>query len=163
MLCCIRNRCNLSEHAPKKNAVVRFPLYRKERRDDTKVDLDFLFPLFVLSLVSLELCVCLQFWFLRCVSSTGNCKGRMSTEREGERGGREETAEVECSVRFIVSVLHLNCLMLDFGYAPRKKAWFFKVIWCFSNTTTRGNQKSFQYLELNYQICHNYLLEMSEN
>lgn len=86
MLCCIRNRCNLSEHAPKKNAVVRFPLYRKERRDDTKVDLDFLFPLFVLSLVSLELCVCLQFWFLRCVSSTGNCKGRMSTERGRERG-----------------------------------------------------------------------------
>lgn len=30
------------------NAIIRFPLYRKEESDDKKVHLNFLFPLFVL-------------------------------------------------------------------------------------------------------------------
>lgn len=162
MLCCIRNRCNLSEHAPKKTPSSGF-LCTGRSGVTTRKWIWISYFLFLSSLWCL--------WSSVSASSFGFCVvyHRLETvkggwaQREGERGGREETAEVECSVRFIVSVLHLNCLMLDFGYAPRKKAWFFKVIWCFSNTTTRGNQKSFQYLELNYQICNNYLLEMSEN
>lgn len=74
------------------NAIIRFPLYRKEECDDKKVDLNFLFPLFVLCLFC---SLALEFWFVCCVSLSANRKWWMQWERE-----REEAFEVECWVRF---------------------------------------------------------------
>lgn len=159
MLCCIRNRCNLSEHAPQKTPSSGF-LCTGRSGVTTRKWIWISYFLFLSSLWCL--------WSSVSASSFGFCVvyHRLETVKGGwaQREGRERGdgwGWMQCQI--YLSVLHLNCLMLDFGYAPRKKAWFFKVFWCFSNTTARGNQKSFQYLELNDQICPNYLLEMSEN
>lgn len=64
------------------NAIIRFPLYRKEECDDKKVDLNFLFPLFVLCLFC---SLALEFWFVCCVSLSANRKWWMQWGREREK------------------------------------------------------------------------------